>query len=611
MLSKAINEKATSIETGINLVQSFFTNIPIAIIIYEVMGDGASGFDYIIRGANPKAIETENWHDIDVLGESLGKLRPGVDDFGIVDIFRAVWETGETVYYPAKVYQDDEEYRWFENTVFKLPTGEIVAVYDDVTNKKLAEEELYAEKEKLKVTLFSIGDGVITTDKNGKIEMINKVTEELTGWSLQEAKGKPLSTVFDIFNEETGQVCSNPAELVLKYGKTIGLANHTVLRSRDGIYKVIADSAAPIIGQKGDIQGVVLVFRDVTEAKQKEDKIKYLSFRDSLTGLYNRTFFEEELRRLDVEDQLPLTFIMGDLDGLKLINDIFGHQVGDEALVETAKVFRKYCRDTDIISRWGGDEFVILLPRTSEDVGQKISDRVKKACSETMVADTKLSISIGYASKTHRSQKWQDVLKEAEDNMYKTKLLGAHSYRNKVLTSMKNALFEKSNETEEHGERLGYFCSVIGNVLNLSSIELDELELFSMLHDIGKIGIEDGILEKPGPLTDEEWKIMKTHPEIGYRMAQGVPELINIAEYILSHHERWDGSGYPRNLKGREIPLAARILAVADAYDAMTNDRPYRAALSPEEARKELRRNSGSQFDPDIVDIFLTHLADV
>lgn len=587
------------------LSQSIFENSPNAIIIYEVRGEGLSSQDYVIRNINPMGLRMENWKKEDVLGKPLGEARPGVDAFGIIAIFRKVWQTGESIHYPAKVYVEGAEHRWFENTVFKLPTGEIVAVYDDVTEIKQAQEELFAEKEKLKVTLYSIGDGVITTNRDGRIEIINQVTEEITGWTQEEAAGRDLTEVFDIYSEITGEPCLNPVDEVLRTGNIVGLANHTVLKTKNGEERSIADSAAPIKNQAGDILGVVLVFRDVTEAHARENRIKFLSYRDALTGLYNRAFFEEELKRLDTEHYYPLTLIMADLDGLKLINDVFGHQRGDQALVKVAQLIKESCRDTDTASRWGGDEFVVLLPSTTEDVGQRICDRIKEGCSHLTVADTRLSISLGCASKTHKHQKWSDVLKRAEDTMYKGKLLGERSYRSTILASIKNTLFAKSYETEEHGDRLGIFCREIGQAMGLSSVQIDELEVLAMLHDIGKIGIDDRILQKPGKLTEAEWDVMRTHPEIGFRIAHTVPELINIADYILAHHERWDGKGYPRGLAGEEIPLQARILSVVDAYDAMTQDRPYRKALSEAEAVEELAKNAGTQFDPAIVEIFL------
>lgn len=594
-----------SLETSQAFSQRVFDNNPSAIIIYEVQGAGATGYDYLIRSVNPAALEIEGWRREEVLNQRLGVVRPGVDEFGIIDVFRKVWESGETAHYPARIYRENEEQRWFENIVFKLTTGEIVAVYSDVTESKQAELALFAEKEKLRVTLYSIGDAVITTDLQGKVEMLNPVAQDLTGWTQEKATGQPLSRVFDIYNEVTGEPCENPVQKVLKTGKVVGLANHTVLKSRDGKHRAIDDSAAPIRNAQGDLLGVVLVFRDVTEIKEREARIEYLSFRDSLTGLYNRAFFEEEYRRLDKDSYYPLTLIMGDLDGLKLINDAFGHHAGDEALNKIADIIRSCCRRTDIVSRWGGDEFVILLPNTPHDKGARICDQIKILASASKVADTELRISLGCATKVDHNESRADVLRRAENNMFKAKLLGAKSYRNVVLASITKTLFEKSCETEEHGIRLGELCRKIGETLELTGVELDELEVFSMLHDIGKIGIAEHILRKPGPLTSDEWKIMKKHPEIGYRIASTVPELVNIADLILAHHERWDGGGYPKGLVGEEIPLLSRILAVVDAYDAMTQDRPYRNALSTLEAREELRINAGTQFDPQVVGIFL------
>lgn len=608
LLHKAVRFEKT--HRDLQEIQSIFDNTPSSIIIYQVKGKGESSFDYIIRSVNPASLKTENWKKEHVTGKALGELRPGADEFGIVDIFREVWKTGQPAYYPANIYKEGGERHWYENTVFKLPTGEIVAVYDDVTEKKEAEEELLREKERLKVTLYSIGDGVITTDKDGRVDLINPVAENLSGWTQNDAKGRPLSDVFDIYSEISGEPCENPVDTVLKRGKAGGVTKSAILKSKDGRERIIADSVASIKNRNGDILGAVLVFRDVTEEREKEAQIEYLSYRDSLTGLYNRAYFEEVLKKLDSErrDNYPLTLIMGDLDGLKLINDVFGHQTGDEALVKVADVIRTCCREKDVISRWGGDEIVILLQNTTEEAGQNIGKRIKEGCSRIKVSDTSLSISLGCAAKVDSNEKWEDVLKRAEDNMYKSKLLGAKSYRSIVLASIKNTLSEKSCETEEHGERLGRFCRGIGKSMGLTSYAIDELEVLAVLHDIGKIGIDDQILEKPGALTGDEFQVIKKHPEIGYRIAQTVPELLTIADYILAHHERWDGKGYPRGLAGDEIPLSARILAVVDAYDAITQDRPYRKALSKKKAISELQRNAGTQFDPKIVDIFLEYL---
>lgn len=182
--------------------------------------------------------------------------------------------------------------------------------------------------------------------------------------------------------------------------------------------------------------------------------------------------------------------------------------------------------------------------------------------------------------------------------------------RSATIDTLLAILYEKSCETEEHSKRLGEYCHAMGQRLGLSSREMDEIVLLALLHDIGKVGIHVNILQKPGALTPGEWDEMKKHPKIGSRIARSIPELNAISDLILSHHERWDGKGYPRGLKGEEIPLSCRILAVADSFDAMINDRVYRKAMEKEEAIQEIESNAGTQFDPRIADIFVKIMKD-
>lgn len=499
---------------------------------------------------------------------------------------------------------------WVRSTKVPLRDGEgqvfgVLGTYEDITSRKLAEQALFLEKEKLRITLMSIGDGVIVTDKKGKVLLINMVAEVLTGWPQELSRGRRIDEIFRIENEQSRIPCRNPVDLVMESGKIAGLANHTVLISRDGSERAIDDSASPITDKDGNVIGAVLVFRDVTEKRNKENEIIYLSYHDSLTGLYNRRYFEEEIRRLDVERSLPLSIIMSDVNGLKFANDVFGHAEGDRLLQSATGIIKKTCRSGDIIARWGGDEFIILLPNTPERTAQDICRRVVQLCSDENEKTISTSISLGYAVKEHPDQDMMKLLKVAEDNMYKYKFLENRSFRSSIVASIKKTLYEKSHETEEHAERITFFCRAIGTAMGLSEAKLNELELLGVLHDIGKIAVMDSVLNKPGPLTEEEWKEMKRHPEVGYRIAQSVPELAQIAEYILAHHERWDGNGYPRGLSTRSIPLMSRIVAVADAYDAMTNVRPYRKAMKKNEAIEEIIRNSGTQFDPQVVNEFL------
>ena len=216
-----------------------------------------------------------------------------------------------------------------------------------------------------------------------------------------------------------------------------------------------------------------------------------------------------------------------------------------------------------------------------------------------------MSVSLGCAQRSGPAQKMEQVIRQAEEWMYHQKLLDSKSYRNTIINTLLATLYEKSLETEAHTKRLFKYCEAIGKELKLSEQSMNELSLLSVLHDIGKVAIHQSILKKPGPLTVDEWLEMKKHCEIGYRITQNTPELSLVSEYILHHHERWDGGGYPKGLKGQEIPLCCRILAVADAFDAMTNDRIYRKALDRSDAIAELQKNAGTQFSPSIVEIFI------
>ena len=343
------------------------------------------------------------------------------------------------------------------------------------------------------------------------------------------------------------------------------------------------------------------------ELALQNNTISFLNYHDCLTGLYNRSYFEEEKMRLDTQRQLPISIIMGDINGLRLINDGFGHSKGDELLIEISKILKSCGREEDIVARIGGDEFGILLPRTDSQSAHLICSRIYDTCNGYVLNGNVIypSISLGHATKMTRTETMDDILIAAEESMYKQKLLESRSAHSSIIASIKVIMFEKSQETEAHAERLVQLSKSIGLAMFLTDDQLKELELLSTLHDIGKMSMPADILSKTGSLSTEEWREMKKHPEVGFRIAQATSELVPIAKYILCHHERWDGKGYPQGLIGEKIPLLSRILAVVDAFDAMTNDRSYRVAMTKEEVIEEIRRGSGTQFDPDITQLFL------
>lgn len=417
----------------------------------------------------------------------------------------------------------------------------------------------------------------------------NPAFEKMVGINFEEIRGKRVKEVFpgteDYWIEAYAKVATT--------GEAMTFSNYSSAIMK--YFKVNVYSPAP--------KQFVTIFTDVTEEKLVQDQIQYLSYHDQLTGLYNRYFFEEEQKRLDVERNLPLTLAMIDVNGLKLTNDAFGHKAGDELLIHVAELLKKECRADDIISRIGGDEFVILLPKTSPKDMNEIVTRIYKNMEQLPKNHIVISISIGWDTKETVDVEMKDVFTRAEDHMYRRKITESQSMRNQTIRGIMQTLNESSDRERLHSERVSVLSRKIGESLHLGEDSLKEIELMGLMHDIGKIAVDHRILNKQGPLTEDEYDEIKKHPEIGYQILKSADVYTKLAEAVLCHHERWDGRGYPRGLKGEDIPFVARILAIADSFEAMTADRNYRRTLSYEEAVEEILRGAGSQFDPSIVDI--------
>jgi len=444
-------------------------------------------------------------------------------------------------------------------------------------------------------TVFeNMKDGLILLDGRNNIIKMNPASQNIFETSIDKVSGKPLEDLV---------IGSN-----ISSKRIMDLENREIKIGIGSDRHYYDTNQSEIKSDRGKYMGKVIVLRDITDIKKAEENIKYLSFHDKLSQLHNRAFFDFELKRLDTARQLPLSLAIGDINGLKLINDAFGHTYGDKILTKIADILKECFRGEDIVARWGGDEFSAILPQTSFDEAMNIIDRVYKKCRENSTDILPLSISLGAATKESASKSIKEVIKEAEDNMYRHKLVENQSARSSMIISLKKALEERYYETEAHTRRMKKFAIMFGKALKLPDSKLDNLSLLASLHDIGKIAIPDNIVLKPGKLSEEEWETMKKHSEIGYRIAQSTAELAPIAEAILHHHERWDGKGYPYGILKDKIPLISRIISIVDTYDAITSERPYKKALSKEFALEEIKRCSGSQFDPNLVDIFINQV---
>lgn len=541
---------------------------------------------------------------------------PAQDRESVYEIFKGIsaGKITETETHENGIITLHNEIRQIEwrNTILRDVDGNLSGILSagvDVTNLRKTIEAL-RESERSKSVLLSNLPGMAyrcAFDPNWTIYFASSGCFELTGYYPEEIINNKVLT----FNEI---ICPEYREPIWEDSVTHVSTQHSnqyeyEIMTASGERKWVLDINQGIADENGTIIAMEGIIIDNTKSKLQFLQIQYLSNHDQLTGLHNRQHYDNMKRTLDLPDQLPISVIVVDINGLKLINDAFGYDAGDRMIQTTAALIKANILPHEIVARIGGDEFGLLLPNTDQQCCAERMKEIKEVFDrynavlqdKTMI----INISIGGSTKLTPKKDLSQVARDAEANMARRKLFDQKSHHNAVLSSIMATLFARSFETEEHAKRIGDLCANVGMKLNLSHDDIDRLRLFAYLHDIGKIGISDQILNKPGSLNDEELVMMRTHPEIGYRIAMSSPDFASIADLILSHHERWDGTGYPNHLSGAKIPLLSRILAVADAFDAMTEDRVYRKALSPKDAMEEIRKNAGTQFDPKIAEMFL------
>lgn len=481
---------------------------------------------------------------------------------------------------------------------FGIPQ-EILFIGRDISQREKAEEELIRLNELNINLLVNSPNPIAVLNADGSIKYLNPSFEKMTGFLLTEVAG--IKPPFPWWVKENYKETS---EFLKKVPD--GTANRSEIhyQTKDGrkIWVLINNSIQKI-GDK--VQYYITNIIDITDKKNAQDKLEYLSFHDSLTSLYNKAYFDEEIKRLGKSRKIPLSIIFGDANNLKLVNDVFGHNKGDELLKKVSKVLQKCCRKEDIISRWGGDEFAIILPDTNLSTANNIIERIKIACHLESDGKYPVSIALGAAVKETEDDDINIIFKTAEDNMYRKKMIERKSMASSVFSFFVTALFERRLEDEDHTERLKNYINKLGMHLNLSEKQIKELTMLAKFHDIGNIAISEKVLEKTGKLADEDWDAIRRHPEIGCKIAESFTEISSICEFILSHHEYWNGEGYPRKLQGSAIPFISRIIAIADAYDVMINGTTYKAAVSKSDAIVELEKYAGTQFDPELVEKFI------
>lgn len=501
------------------------------------------------------------------------------------------------IYPPLKRLVDSEEALLGINKDLEESNQKYIRLY----------EELEEKQSLLKSLIDSTEDWIFYKDAEGIYLGCNKAYEKHTGLTEEELIGRTASQVFD--DTTANRINALDRRLIQKHKPQKYEQAFTDLNGGEAVVEMIK---TPFLDKNNNLHGIICVGRNITERKHREENIRFISRHDALTGLYNRAYFEEEMERIDSKDNLPLSVIVCDVDGLKLVNDAFGHVAGDNLLIAAAEILTNACREQDIAIRTGGDEFSVFFPRISnteiETIFKEINNQSKDKKLQTKEGLQFTSISMGYATKESEEQSLDRVILMAEEYMYRRKLLARKGSHSVLLKSIKTTLHEKSLETQEHCSRMSQLARKLGQALEVPFQDLDILELAASLHDVGKISIDLSILQKTEKLTEQDWEALKKHPEVGWRITQAIPELNPISDIVLYHHERWDGAGYPRGLSGEDIPLMARILSIVDAYDAMIEERPYRKAMTREGAIAEIRRNAGAQFDSNMTEIFVNRV---
>lgn len=512
-----------------------------------------------------------------------------------------------------------------------------------------------------RAVIDNISDILIVIDpKDYSILNANRNYLEKEGLSLKDVKGKKCYEI----THRRRTPCRPPDDIcpLLESVKTgnVARAEHVHYGKNNQTYysEVIT---YPIFDRRHKIKAIVHISRDITERRRIEEernryleRLKELALRDAHTGVYNYQYLME---RLPAEIELAkrhasfLSVLIIDIDYFKSINDIYGHQLGDSLLLEFTNFINRLLRKSEVLARYGGEEFVVIMPRTRKRDALHMANRMIEAVNNNLFRINKIAIklkvSIGISdfSRENRLTTTTAILDSANKALQRAKESGGNrailfsalyrdhkkrrgkvSYKQEVeilkrkisklgqrvdravLESMyafSRSLEARDNYTAEHAETMVSIALAIGKKIGLDKHTLENLEKAAVLHDIGKIGISDAILRKKGKLTPEEYKAIKAHPQIGAEIIRAVHFLRDVVPIVLHHHERFDGKGYPSGLKNGEIPLNAQIIAIADAYQALISDRPYRKAYTKKEALKILKEEAGTHFDEQIVNALI------
>ena len=462
-------------------------------------------------------------------------------------------------------------------------------------NRVEAQSIIKKSEERYRTLINNSQLGIIQFNKDGVIEIANKAFTDILESDRKSWIGKNLYS-------NNSEITYQAIEKCLS-GHTMIFEDIHVSSNRDIPLRI---RFSPIYNQKEVVGGIGIV-EDLTKQYNLEKDIKELQRKDILTKLYNRAAFDTFLFSKRDQEDYPISIVTFDINTFQIINTSFGYEVGNEVLVEIAKIFLKEREDNHNYKgyRIGGDEFALVMLQTPFSKAFEVSKRIEDSVRVMDKFKFNINITAGVSTVLNDETSIIDTFNDALKDMSNNKIYAGSSISMKTIDLIMNTLFAKSVRERMHSERVSLISKKIAEKYNLGTAFTNRVALAGKLHDIGKITVSEDILDKPGKLTDIEYNKIKKHSETGFKILSSVSEYLDIANVVLSHHERWDGLGYPRGLRNHEAPLESRIINVADAFDAMTVDRPYRKAFTTERAIEELKQYAGKQFDPDVVNKFI------
>lgn len=495
------------------------------------------------------------------------------------------------------------------DTILMLINNLEATVKDRTSELQKKNEDLIESKDHLRILLDSTAEGIYGIDKDGNCTFCNTSSLEMLGYNNQEELlGKNMHLQIHHSRRDGSSIpveeCEIYKALTVKHKAHV---NNEIFWRADGTCFEVEYHSYPQY-KENELIGAVVTFMDITERRKDEEQINYLHSHDSLTGLMNRRYFEERLKKCDIIDNLPISIIFADVNGLKLMNDIFGHASGDTLLKKAAEVLKRATGQDDLVARVGGDEFIILLPRTDASEAKKVIQKIKSMLPMEKVDAIKCDMALGFDTKTDTIQNIERIMGNAENEMYKEKTLNRKTVNTEMIDTIITTLFDISPREKNHSIAVGELCEKMGQVMKLSETKVKMLKEAGLLHDIGKVVLNDEIINKEGEFTEDEIQKIKQHSVVGYRILNLFDNTLDLAEGVYSHHEKWDGTGFPKGLMGEEIPIISRIISLAETYDKRMSEAKGNESMKKLDTINFIREKAGTYFDPTLTEIFIKML---